>query len=402
MRLAVVNYASRPDLASPGDLINDYVALEGWASSLHAAGCTVGVFQGFSRDAQLERDGVSYFFAGGPFTPDLSRRRLPVRLHRRIARWRPDVVHLNGLSYPLQLIHLRVSLARSCAIVAQHHAERPMDGLRRLVQRLALRHADGVLFNGSGVAEPWIEARLVGRSTPVWAVPEASSRLEPRDRERSREATGTSGDPLLLWVGNLDENKDPLVVLDAVSKLAERLPGVRLAMAYRSASLLERVQYRVAADPALTHRVTLLGRRPHEQIGRLMSGADILVQASRREGSGFAVLDALACGLPPVVTDIPSFRYLTDDGRIGALFRPCDADHLAETLVRVVEAGNPDLGEPALEWFRRKLSWPAVAHQARAAYRLAHRLRRSTVRRSPGPPADDGRGDDADSIRRSP
>jgi len=375
MRVAIVNYESPPGFATPEDLIDGCSVLEGWATNLTEAGCTVRVFQGFTEDAHLDREDVGYRFVGGPFSPDLSRRRIPFRLHRQTARWRPDVVHLNGLSYPLQMSHLRGRLDRSCAVVAQHHGERPMRGLRRAVQRITLRCADAVLFNGTEVARPWVNAGLVGREPPVWAVPEASSRLEPEEREASRKALNVHGDPLLLWVGNLDHNKDPLTVLSAVAEVSGRLPGLRLLMAYRSAPLLKQVRDRLEADPALACRVTMLGRRPHEQIGRLMSAADLLIQASHREGSGFAVIDALACGLPPVVTDIPSFRYLTDNGRIGALFRPGDPDNLVDTLLRVVEAGNPSRGEPILSWFRRKLSWPAVARRAIAAYRLARFLR---------------------------
>jgi len=382
MRVALVNYAARRGVTSPEELVEGTPALDGWASSLREAGCEVGVFQGFVRDAQIERNGVGFRFVGGRFSPDLSRWRLPLRLHRCVASWRPEVVHLNGLSYPPQLIHLRSRLDRSCAIVVQHHGERPMGGLRRSMQRFALHHSDGVLFNGSGVAEPWLDAGLLGPSTPVWEVPEASSSLEPGNRRASREAIGENGDPLLLWVGNLDANKDPMVVLDALTVVAESFPAVRLLMAYRSEVLLEKVRTRLVADPELDDRVTLLGRLPHERIGGLMSAADLLVQASWREGSGFAVFDALACGLPPVITDIPSFRYLTDEGRIGALFRCGDPHDLAEKLVDLLERGNPGLGEPTIEWFKRRLAWPAVARRAMAAYRLALRRRRGRLRRT--------------------
>jgi len=371
MRVALVNYAARSGVTSPEELIEGTPALDGWASSLRVSGCEVGVFQGFVRDAHIERDSVDFRFVGGKFSPDLSRWKLPVRLHRQVAHWRPDVVHLNGLSYPLQLIHLRSRLARSCALVAQHHGERPMSGIRRLAQWVALHVADGSLFNGVGVAAPWLEGRLLGRSTPVWAVPEASSSLEPGDRRLCREEIGEGGDPLLLWVGNLDANKDPMVVLDALTSVAGRFPAVRLLMAYRSETLLKEIRARLAADPELDSQVTLLGRQPHEQIGRLMSAADLLVQASWREGSGFAVFDALACGLPPVITDIPSFRYLTDEGRIGALFRCGDPDDLAEKMIGLLERGNLCRGGPTVEWFKQRFAWPAVARRAMAAYRLA-------------------------------
>lgn len=381
MRIAVINYACGREFESPELLPKELRVLGGWASSLHDAGCTVAVFQGYSEDASFDLDGASYHLCAGPFVPDLSRWRIPRRLHSRVSRWSPDVVHFNSLTYPLQLLHLRTCLHRTCAIVAQHHGEQPMDGWRRRIQRLSVSCSDAVLFNGLELGRRWREVRVIPRSEPVWAVPECSSTFTPRDQVGSREVTGTSGDPMLLWVGNLDKNKDPHVVLDAISRLATVMPGIHLWMAYRNAPLLGEVENRLSNDPVLSKHVTMLGEQSYESIGRLMAAADLLVQASWREGSGLAVFDALACGLPPVVTDIPSFRYLTDGGRVGALFRCGDADHLASSLLSVVEAGNPDRGELALRWFHKKLAWPAIARRAKAAYRLARCRRSATIQR---------------------
>ena len=64
-----------------------------------------------------------------------------------------------------------------------------------------------------------------------------------------------------------------------------------------------------------------------------MRAADLFVLGSHREGSGYSLIEALACGLPPVVTDIPSFRSLTGGGAVGKLW-PCDDPRaLCEALV---------------------------------------------------------------------
>src|SRR5262249_45479968 len=152
------------------------------------------------------------------------------------------------------------------------------------------------------------------------------------DREEARRTTGTTGDPLVLFVGHLDSNKDPFTVLEAVSQASRKLPRLQLWCCFASAPLLREVEQRIASDPQLRNRTHLLGRVSHTTVERLMQAADLFVLGSHREGSGYSLIEALACGLAPVVTDIPSFRTLTGSGKVGMLW-PCgDASALSAAL----------------------------------------------------------------------
>src|SRR5438876_111648 len=55
----------------------------------------------------------------------------------------------------------------------------------------------------------------------------------------------------------------------------------------------------------------MLGHVLHFRLAAFYSAADLFVLGSHDEGSGYAVLEACACGASPVVTDIPSFRRMT-------------------------------------------------------------------------------------------
>ena len=103
-------------------------------------------------------------------------------------------------------------------------------------------------------------------------------------------------------------------------------------MCFRHAPLLDAVRARIAADPALASRVRLLGEIPYAEIELHYQAADFLVQASHVEGSGGALIDALACGTTPLVTDIPSFRSITADGACGALVPVGNAAALAGAI----------------------------------------------------------------------
>jgi glycosyltransferase involved in cell wall biosynthesis len=166
----------------------------------------------------------------------------------------------------------------------------------------------------------------------------------------------------------LKANKDPLTILAGFERVLDELPRARLYMAYREADLLPAVQGRLAASPKLAAAVTLLGTIPADKMESYYNSADLFVQGSYREGSGLAVLEALACGAIPVVTDIPAFRALTAGGQVGALFPPGEAHAFAEAFLRLAGRERQTEAQAARQLFERRWSYRQVGRSACTAY----------------------------------
>jgi glycosyltransferase involved in cell wall biosynthesis len=232
-----------------------------------------------------------------------------------------------------------------------------------------MKAAAGISFCALAQADPFASAGLLDPSTRLYEIPEASSRFTAGDREQARRATGAAGEPLVLWVGHLNENKDPLTALRGISEAARVLPGLQFWCCFGTAPLLPEVQKRVAKDQFLRGRVRLLGPVPHRRIEQLMRAADIFVLASHRESTGFALIEAIACGLPPVVTDIPSFRAISGAGSVGQLW-PCgDFQSLCEAL-RAESARADTASRAAVRLhFERELSFAALGAKLAALYK---------------------------------
>src|SRR5690606_38499690 len=192
--------------------------------------------------------------------------------------------------------------------------------------------------------------------------------FSPGDAYEARIETGISGEPCFLWLGHLDANKDPLTVLDAFAAALPLIPHARLWMAYKRAPLLDAVRARIALNPALRERVHLLGEQPHRRVELLLRAADFLVQASRFEGSGYAVIEALACGTTPLVTDIPSLRRITGEGTVGGLFPPGEPTALARLMVKHAARRRAADRAFARAHFERSLSFDAIGAELVAAY----------------------------------
>ena len=377
MRVTQVNCAHAPGLRDGGELLARHETLRAWSEALLAAGAgACAVVQRFARDEALARAGVQYRLVrdgrgawARPWSPQ-------ARLAAAALDTNPDVVHLNGLVFPAAAVRLRRRLPAGTALVAQDHAAtRPPRGWARLwLWRRGLRACDAFLFTAEEQAAPWRRAGLISTSQAVCVVPEASRSVAPVERATARGLTGLRGDPAVLWVGHLDANKDPLTALEGFARAAAALPGARLTLVFRGTALLGAVERELARRPELDGRVELRGAVAADHVAGLLSASDLFLLASHREGSGFALLEALACGALPVVTDIPAFRALA--AGVAELWPPGDAAACGQALQRAAGRLGPATRQAVIGHFGRELSWPAVARRALQAYAEALEARR--------------------------
>ncbi len=381
-----ISFFDDPEARRPQQLLDAWPTLVDVAEATQRSGIRVSVVQASAHRARLERDGVSYHFL--PFGAAPPAMQQNAALSELLGSLNPDIFHVHGLDFPREVLSL-ARLAPGVPIILQDHASRPPRIWRRASWRRGLSLASGISFCALEQALPFADAGLLCRETRLYEIPESTSRFSPGDRAAARRATGLAAEPAVLWVGHLNANKDPLTVLKGISAAARSLPGLELYCCFGSAPLLSVVQAHIAADPNLRGRVHLLGRVPHDRIEQLMRAADLFVLGSHREGSGYSLIEALACGLPPVVTDIPSFRSLTAGGAIGRLW-PCDdSNALRDGLLAI--AAHADAGRAAVRaHFERELSFRALgmklaAMYEDALYRAASPGMASGPARSPGP-----------------
>jgi len=306
----------------------------------------------------IERDGVSFqFVEGAP--------RRWTGVIERVASLAPDVVHVQGLNFPRAMRPLSHAVP-GVPLLVQDHAGVPPTGWRARAWRWAHRTVAGVLFTARDQATPWKRAKILRADLPVFEVLVSSTDFTPGDRAAARRATGMFGEPCLFWVGRFNANKDPLAMLAAVEQAAATLPALRLWCCFSEAPLLDVAQRRIARSPLLAERVTLLGNRPHEELESRFRAADFYLQTSHCEGCGFALLEALACGVTPLVTDIPAARRIVGD--VGSLTPVNDSRALGEAIVAWSTRDTATLRRAARARFDDALTFNAIGRQLRAAY----------------------------------
>jgi glycosyltransferase involved in cell wall biosynthesis len=249
----------------------------------------------------------------------------------RKARTR-DLVHVHGeaaAAFCLPLLALRPS------VVTLHglHLVRRLHGLRRRGAVLNLRailHAADETICVSVAEHEYLDA-IVGREGAGRAVVirngvELPPPEPPERRGGVRDELGVDRDATVaIWVGSLDERKDPLTAVHAAEAA-----GVTLLVVGDG-------PLRAEVEDAAGERVRVLGSRA--DVARLLGAADIYVLTSRREGLALSLLEAMAHGLPAIVTDLPENVEAVGDAQ--AVVNDGDVPALAECLRHLAD----DVGE---------------------------------------------------------
>jgi glycosyltransferase involved in cell wall biosynthesis len=350
----------------PERLLQDWYTLEDTAAAVAAAGDRVSYVQASMVEGEVSRRGVDFSFMA-PDAPNALLAR-SATFRSRLRELAPDAVHVHGLGFARDVLALR-ELLPQVPILLQDHADRVPRLWHRALWRRAAAVVDGVSVSARAQIEPFARAGMLPPHVRVFEIPESTTRFAPGDASAARTVTGLHGDPAVLWVGHLDRNKDPLAVLEGVARAVAELPNLTLWCCFGSAPLLPAVEARIARDPALRGRVHLLGRVPHWDMQILMRAADLFVLGSHREGGNTSLIEALAAGLPPVVTDIPSSRALTADCTVGALWPPGDSAALARALRAAAAACGAGDRAKVRAHFENHLSSAALGRMLATAYR---------------------------------
>ncbi|MFN2120042.1 MAG: glycosyltransferase [Anaerolineales bacterium] len=163
-------------------------------------------------------------------------------------------------------------------------------------------------------------------------------------------------------------------VARAFSLAARRNPDLRLVLLGEGSQGPE--IRRTLAEASVTERVRFGGRVSQESLPDWYRRADLYVSASHIDGSSVSLMEALACGTPALVSDIPANREWVRDEVNGWLFPDGDANALAERLEQISSrrAELPGFSRRARQTAEEKADWrtnfPVLLRSYEEAVRL--------------------------------
>ena len=186
-------------------------------------------------------------------------------------------------------------------------------------------------------------------------------------RAPADDVPGAGARPVILWAGRMDRGKNLLFLMAALETVLRQTDACVLLCGEG----VERSTAEARVASATRGRVVFSGYRP--DLWALMKASSVFVSVSLFEGNPNAVQEAMACGLPLVLSDIEGHRH-TVDGEAARFVRPGDVSGLATALIETVS--EPDSARARARRARRiaeSLSMEVVAREYDRVYADAAR-----------------------------
>ena len=295
---------------------------------------------------------------------------------RRVLRTvQPDIVHAG----PIQTVALLPALVGFHPLVSmswgydlQHDAER--SGFYRRLTRFVLRRSDALVADCQAVARKAQALGFPAEHITVfpWGVDLQHFAPGPDDGLRAR--LGWEDAFVVLH----NRSWEPIYGVDVMARAfvqaARQEPRLRLMLL--GGGSLAPLLHHTFQEARLLDRVHFFGQVSQRQLPRYYRAADLYLSASHSDGSSVSLMEALASGLPVLVSDIPSNQEWVDEGAQGWLFPDGDARALAAKLLEAAHtpaAARAQMAQAARARAEAKANWPQNFRRLLDLYRrLSH------------------------------
>ena len=247
-----------------------------------------------------------------------------------------DCVYVHYVAHSL-LPLLPLLALRQMTLVCNAHGEDLLPDSR--VERLIFKLVKGAVSKSRMIVVPSEYFAQIARhhfpGNEVFVSPSAGVDLDLFKPLSSVPASPADGALHLGFVSRIDAGKGWDVLLYAVRKLRQAHPGLRLRVTLVGEGAQVSELVRLIAELELDEFVSYRGALPQSKLPEFYSSLDAFVFPTVRaaESLGLVGLEALACGIPAICSDIGGIRGYMREGVNGYLFAPGDAEALAQKII---------------------------------------------------------------------
>lgn len=238
----------------------------------------------------------------------------------------------------------------------------------KIRQRVSYQDADCLLPVSEGLKNALINIYSISPQKIYTVYNGVSSFVLQQLKQIERPYIFPKKEKSILFVGRTIGTKNEVSLLLAMPKILNHCPQTKLILigdGYWHSTLRQ-----ISNKLSLSENVIFIRHVKHEEIVNFYKSSDIFVFPSFSEGFPKVLLEAMACGLPIIATNVDGNNELVIDGYNGYLVPPNDPDSIAGKVVSLLqnEEKSIKLGENGRQFVLSEFKWEHVANRCSLAY----------------------------------
>ena len=276
-----------------------------------------------------------------------------------IADVRPDIVHagpIQRVALLPALVNFHPLLSMSWGFDMLEDAQR--DPIWRKATRFVLQNSDWFTADCQTTRRRAEDFGFPAERMTIfpWGVDQQV--FQPKDRDFARRQIGYEEDVLIVHTRSWEPRYGVDVALKGFWQAWQKQPNLRMFMLGGGSQ--ENLIKQFVREKGLEDRIQFCGYKENEILAQYYRAADVYLSASHIDGSSVALMEAMACACPPLVSNIPSNLEWVKEGKNGWVFKDGDADSLTERIIEIAcnRGEAPVLGAAALKKAQRDANWP--------------------------------------------
>jgi len=290
---------------------------------------------------------------------------------RRLGETRPDLVHAG----PIQRGALLAALAGFHPLVSMSWGwDLLLEGqglVDRMAARFVLARSDAFIGDCEAVRRKAISLGMPEGRTVVFPWGVDLTRFHPGEGSEIRKRLGWERSFVMITTRAFEPLYDMDTVARGFLQAGVHEPDLRW-LAVGEGRRRHEVERQIR-EAGLSERAHFAGSVAYDDLPDYFRAADLYVSASRVDGSSVSLLEAMASGLPALVSDIPGNREWISEGENGWLFPVGDASALAGAIIEASRRGQRlrIMGESGRAIAGERADWSVNQACLREAYALA-------------------------------
>ncbi len=298
-------------------------------------------------------------------------------LKRVISKTQPDILHAG----PIQTIGLIAVLTKFRPLLLMSWGFDLMEDVYRsawwkFITQYVLRNSTFFISDAQVTRNKAVEYGMNPDRTIVFPWGVDLEHFSPTPTVRAQHTlSGTRAAPLRLFCNRSWEPRYGVDVLaEAFVLAAKSKPNLRLHLLAGGSQ--EAVIRDILTKGGVIDQVEFKGYIPQKDLPRHYNEADVYISPSHVDGSSVSLMEAMACGLPCLISDIPANKEWVREGENGWLFPDGDAGALAEKILHATENRDTldEIGANARHVAEARADWLKNFQKLLEAYELTAKL----------------------------